>query len=145
MGVGQGSGKDKAEQAAKEAISSPLLETTIAGSMGILVSITASPDIELSDIDTASSMIAKQAHEDATVIWGVAFDSELEDQMKITIIATGFDNKNEKIVMKKRVIGENGETKTVEVIPEDLPEVGESNVPDDDINEIMEMLKKNRD
>ena len=144
MGVGQGSGKDKAEQAAKEAISSPLLETTIAGSMGILVSITASPDIELSDIDTASSMIAKQAHEDATVIWGVAFDSELEDQMKITIIATGFDNKNEKIVMKKRVVGENGETKTVEVIPEDLPEVGESNVPDDDINEIMEMLKKNR-
>ncbi|MBQ2468203.1 MAG: cell division protein FtsZ [Clostridia bacterium] len=147
MGVGQGSGKDKAETAAKQAISSPLLETTIAGSMGILVSITASPDIELSDIDTASSMIAAQAHEDATVIWGVAFDSELEDEMKITIIATGFDNKNEKLVMKKRDDGtlETSVKETpAETAPEEMPEVAESIVSDDDINEIMSMLKKNR-
>ena len=147
MGVGQGSGKDKAETAAKQAISSPLLETTIAGSMGILVSITASPDIELSDIDTASSMIAAQAHEDATVIWGVAFDSELEDEMKITIIATGFDNKNEKLVMKKRDDGtlETSVKETpAETAPEEMPEVAESVVSDDDINEIMSMLKKNR-
>ena len=141
MGIGEGSGKDKAEEAAKSAISSPLLETTIAGSMGILVSITASPDIELNDIDTASSLIASQAHEDATVIWGVAFDPELEDKMKITIIATGFDNSNEKFIPKK---GE-AEKAAEPVKVEEYPEVGESNVSDDEISEIINMLKKSKE
>lgn len=144
MGVGEGSGKDKAETAAMNAISSPLLETTIAGSMGILVSITASPDIELNDIDTASSLIASQAHEDATVIWGVAFDPDLEDKMKITIIATGFDNSCEKFVMKK------GNAEAVakaepEVKKEELPDLAESNVSDDDISEIINMLRKSKE
>ena len=136
MGIGEGAGKDKAETAAKNAISSPLLETTISGAMGILVSITASPDIELADIDTASSLIADQASEDATVIWGVAFDPELEDKMKITIIATGFDNKAEKFEIKKGI---------EEVIKEELPELAESNVSDDDISEIISMLKRSKE
>ncbi|NLK39669.1 MAG: cell division protein FtsZ [Clostridiales bacterium] len=90
MGVGSATGKDKAELAAKEAISSPLLETSIEGAQGILVNITSSPDIGLEDVDLASSMIAEEAHPDANIIWGVAFDPELEDEMRITIIATGF-------------------------------------------------------
>lgn len=95
MGVGAASGKDKAELAAKAAISSPLLETSIEGAKGILISITASPDVGLEDVDQASSMISKEANPDATVIWGVAFDEDLEDEMKITIIATGFEKKDE--------------------------------------------------
>lgn len=93
MGVGAATGKDKAEQAAREAISSPLLETSIKGAMGILISITISPDVVLEDVTLASTMIKNEAHPDANVIWGVAFDYDLEDEMRITIIATGFDKK----------------------------------------------------
>lgn len=145
MGIGEGSGKDKAETAAMNAISSPLLETTIAGSMGILVSITASPDIELNDIDTASSLIASQAHEDATVIWGVAFDPDLEDKMKITIIATGFDNSSEMFDMKKGNAEAAPEKPAEPVKKEELPDIAESNVSDDDISEIINMLRKSKE
>lgn len=147
MGVGEGEGKDKAEVAARNAISSPLLETTISGSMGILVSITASPDIELNDIDTASSMIADQANDEATVIWGVAFDPELEDKMKITIIATGFENSNEKLGLMKRNSAAEAEkvVKVPEQPKEEMPSVAESSVPDDDISEIISMLRKSKE
>lgn len=95
MGVGSATGKDKAELAAKAAISSPLLETTIKGASGVIISITASPDVGLQDVDVASAMISAEARPDANVIWGVAFDPELEDEMKITIVATGFEKKFE--------------------------------------------------
>lgn len=94
MGEGKAEGKDKAEEAAKMAISSPLLETSIKGAMGILVNITASPDIGLDECELASSMITDEAHPDATVIWGATFDNKLEDTMKVTVIATGFDSED---------------------------------------------------
>lgn len=90
MGVGRASGKEKAEAAAKMAISSPLLETSISGAKGVIINITSSPDIGLDEIEVASSMIAEQAHEDANIIWGAAFDETMEDEMSITVIATGF-------------------------------------------------------
>ena len=92
MGVGSANGKDKAEQAAKAAISSPLLESSIAGSHGVLISVTVSPDVGLEDVDVACSMISAEASPDANVIFGVHIDRELEDEMHITIIATGFAN-----------------------------------------------------
>ena len=92
MGVGGAKGTDKAERAAGAAITSPLIETSIHGARGILISITASHDVGLEDVDLASSMISKEAHPDANVIWGLAFDDTLEDEMRITIIATGFEN-----------------------------------------------------
>lgn len=95
MGVGSASGKDKAELAAKAAISSPLLETSIKGARGILISISGSPDIGLEDVDLACNMVYNEAHPDANVIWGCALDPELEDEMRITIIATGFEKKPE--------------------------------------------------
>lgn len=90
MGVGSASGKDKAETAAKMAISSPLLETTIEGAKGLIVNITAAPDIGLDDIEVASSMISDQADKDANIIWGAAFDESMDDEMRVTVIATGF-------------------------------------------------------
>ena len=90
MGMGNASGKDKAENAAKMAIASPLLETSIKGAMGVIISISASPDVGLEDIELASSMISDECNEQANVIWGVAFDPELQDEMRITIISTGF-------------------------------------------------------
>lgn len=95
MGVGSATGKDKAELAAKAAISSPLLETSIKGATGVVISISASPDIGLEDVDLASTMIANECNPDASVIWGVSFDPELEDEMRITLIATGFEKKPE--------------------------------------------------
>ena len=90
MGVGSAKGADKAQVAAMEAISSPLLETSITGATGVLVSITASEDIQLDEIDAASHMIYEEAHPDANIIWGAAFDPSLQDEMRVTIIATGF-------------------------------------------------------
>ena len=91
MGVGRASGREKAEAAALSAISSPLLETTINGAKGVIINITSSPDIDLNDVELAASMITEAAYEDANIIWGAAFDEELNDEMVITVIATGFD------------------------------------------------------
>lgn len=94
MGVGRATGKDKAEEAAAMAISSPLLETSINGAKGVIINITSSPDIGLDEVDIASTMITKAAHADANIIWGAALDEAYKDEMQITVIATGFDNKN---------------------------------------------------
>ena len=95
MGVGAATGKDKAELAARAAVFSPLLESSISGAHGILINITVSPDVGLEEVNQASEMIAAEAHPDASIIWGVAFDPELDDEMKITIIATGFAETDE--------------------------------------------------
>ncbi len=92
MGVGFGKGKEKAEVAARMAISSPLLETSIAGARGLIVSITASPDIGFDETEIASSMIQNEGHPDVNLIWGVRIDESLQDEMKITVVATGFDS-----------------------------------------------------
>ena len=95
MGVGVGTGKDKAEDSARNAISSPLLESSIAGARGVLISVVASSDVSLADVEIASTMISAEAAPDANVIWGVNFDDEMDDSMRVTIIATGFDKKND--------------------------------------------------
>ncbi len=90
MGVGRAQGKDKAEAAANAAISSPLLETTIDGAHGVIINFTSSPDIGLDEVEQAAEIISNAAHPDANVIWGVAFDDTLQDEIVITVIATGF-------------------------------------------------------
>ncbi len=92
MGVGRASGKDKAEIAANMAISSPLLETAINGAKGVIINITSSPDIGLDEIEVASTMIAEQADQEANIIWGAAFDENMDDEMSVTVIATGFSD-----------------------------------------------------
>ena len=92
MGVGVAKGAGKAENAAKAAISSPLLETSIAGARGVIINITSSPDIGLDDVETAASMITQSTHPDANIIWGTAFDERLQDEMSITVVATGFES-----------------------------------------------------
>lgn len=94
MGIGRASGPDKAEKAAREAISSPLLETSINGARGVIIHFLASPNIDLEDINIASSMIRDAAHEDVNFIWGVAYDESMDDNMRITVIATDFDHES---------------------------------------------------
>ncbi len=92
MGVGSATGANKAEEAAQAAISSPLLETSISGARGVIINITSSPDIGLEEVDTAASLITSSAHPDANIIWGAAVDEAMNDEMRITVIATGFEN-----------------------------------------------------
>lgn len=97
MGVGHASGREKAEQAATAAINSPLIETKIDNATGVIISITASTDIGLDEVDQASSLIAKTVHPDATIIWGVQLDETMEDEMRVTVIATGLGDDNNNI------------------------------------------------
>ncbi len=113
MGVGSAKGADKAQVAAMEAISSPLLETSITGATGVLVSITASEDIQLDEIDIASRMIHDEAHPEANIIWGATFDPTLQDEMRVTIIATGFDKETNMHTMAKAEAAE-AETASVD-------------------------------
>ena len=139
MGVGSATGKDKAELAARAAISSPLLETSINGARGILISITVSPDVGLEDVTLASTMIKNEAHPDANVIWGVAFDYDLEDEMRITIIATGFDKKPEELTEGSE---ENDEAS--EIPEENNDGAKDKSTGEDDFDMLFDHLKKIR-
>ena len=134
MGVGEASGESRALEAAKMAIASPLLETSIKGAQGILVNITASPEVELDEIDEASSMITSEAATNANIIWGTNFDDSLEDTVKVTIIATGFD----KIANKNVTV--DPEEVSVETIVQPQKISAE-----DDYSDIIDMINKNRD
>ena len=90
MGVGRASGKEKAAMAANSAISSPLLETTIQGAKGLIISITSSPDISLEEVEDAETIVSSAADADANIIFGVTFDETLDDDLIVTVIATGF-------------------------------------------------------
>jgi cell division protein FtsZ len=97
MGVGHADGKDKAEQAAMMAISSPLLETSIKGARGVLVNVTGSADIGLDEVETCVSLVQQAAHPDANIIFGATFDESLSDELRVTVIATGFDQVSDDI------------------------------------------------
>ncbi len=129
MGVGRAQGKEKAELAAKSAISSPLLETTINGAKGVIISITGSPDVSLEDVDAASSIIHDSADKDANIIFGVVIDQNLDDEIIVTVIATGF-GKDENVVKPtepKAAVTESG-----------------FGTDDDDLTDIFDMFKSRK-
>ncbi len=92
MGVGRAAGKDKAEEAARMAISSPLLETSIEGARGVLINITGSTDIGLEEVEQAATLVQQAVHPDALTIFGATFDESLDDEIRVTVIATGFSD-----------------------------------------------------
>ena len=91
MGVGHAVGKGKAEDAAQMAISSPLMETSINGAHGVLINITGSEDMGLDDVETAANLVQSAAHPDANIIFGASFDNSMDDEIRVIVIATGFD------------------------------------------------------
>ncbi len=97
MGVGKAAGKNKAEEAALMAVQSPLLETSINGAKGIIVNVTGSMELGLDEVDTAANIVNQAAHPDANIIFGANFDDSLEDEIRITVIATDFEREEEKI------------------------------------------------
>jgi cell division protein FtsZ len=97
MGTGIASGDNRAVEAAQKAISSPLLEDiTIAGARGVLVNVTGGPDLTLYEVSEATSLIQEEAHEDANIFFGAVIDETLRDEVRVTVIATGFSKADEK-------------------------------------------------
>ena len=142
MGLGAASGPNKAEEAARMAIASPLLETSINGARGVIVNFLVPPDVDLEDITNASQMIHDAAHPDVNLIWGVAFDEKLEDEIKIVVIATNFDHESGFRIPTPPVDTEVPEDKITEVEPQTEQEP----INDDlDISALIDMLNHDRD
>lgn len=91
IGTGRAAGKDKAAEAARMAISSPLLETSIDMAHGVIVSVIGSDDIGLDEVETAATMVQQAAHPDAHIIFGAFIDDTMDDEIRVVVIATGFD------------------------------------------------------
>lgn len=134
MGVGTASGRDKAEQAAMAAVASPLLETSINGAMGVLINVTGSADLGLDDVETAANIVMEAANPEANIIFGAAFDDSFDDEMRVTVIATGFDDVQKNSPVKSAgmfsVAGEKAKTSAP---AEDIS----------DIDEIFKIFNKN--
>jgi cell division protein FtsZ len=97
MGTGMASGENRSVEAAQRAISSPLLEDiTIEGARGLLINITGGENMTLNEINEATTLIQKEAHEEANVIWGMVVDKAMKEEIRVTVIATGFGKKEEK-------------------------------------------------
>lgn len=101
MGIGMAEGEDRAIEAAKEAIHSPLLETTIQGAKGVLINITAGKSLGLHEANEAANVVHDAVDEEANVIFGAVIDEDIKDLMKVTVIATGFDKNNQKVKSKE--------------------------------------------
>ena len=112
MAVGRGQGDDRARQAAEQAISSRLLDVTIDGARGILFNITGGPDLSLYEVNQAAALIRDTAHPDANLIFGAVIDDKMGDEMRITVIATGFERMTprHKIVPQQSVRGSSSPT-----------------------------------
>ncbi len=130
MAIGHGSGKDKASEAAKSVISSPLLETSISGAKRLLINITMSEDILSQDVDTATKMITDTAADGVEFIFGTAFKEDMQDEMTITVIAAGFEDEEEVIQIDNPLLN---------------IETGISNMNDeDDLDAIFKILDNKR-
>jgi len=147
MGMGTGVGENRAQTAARSAIASPLLEISMEGARGLLLNITGGADLTMSEVDEAAKIIAQSADPDANIIFGATIDESMHDQIKITVIATGFDQTRqtlkEFIVPKTtdidRTNGEDLQDKTQKPEP---PEKTEQKDKDDEIFDIPAFLRQ---
>jgi len=140
MGIGVGSGEKRAMAAIKQAISSPLLDIAIDGAKGVLFNVIGGPDLTMSEIDEAASIIAKTVDPDADIIFGAVIDDRMIDQIKITLVATKFDNQRLNLFkFKKNTLAE--EVRAVEEKPQEQidiateTELSEENLPKDEFND----------
>ena len=129
MGVGRAAGKNKAEDAAKMAISSPLLETSINGAKGVIINVTGAMGLGLEEVETAASLVEEAAHPDANIIFGAVFEEDLEDELTVTVIATGFDEKEEPAPMPTNKPFTNASAKVEESRSEAVQKPAEQTAP----------------
>ncbi len=136
MGIGLGSGEDRAAEAAKAAIDNPLLELSIDGAKGVLFNVTGGPDLAMHEIDEAAQVITSAADPDANVIFGAIIDESMQGEIKITTIATGFDNEAMEAAEKKQEgIGSEREImQDITMKPTDNSNVDSNETNDDELD-----------
>lgn len=142
MGMGIGSGEKRAMVAIKQAISSPLLDISIDGSKGVLFNIVGGPDLSMTEIDEAVSIIAKTVDPDADIIFGAVIDDKMLDQIKITLIATKFDEgrmklfkfrrDNELESKKEETLNEEADSPTIETLTDQAEDLDEEEFLEED-------------
>ena len=115
MGVGTASGREKAEQAALAAVASPLLETSINGATGVLVNVTGSEELTLEDVETAAGIVQEAANPNANIIFGATSSPDFQDEMRVTVIATGFEQREDSYEVKPAAAAVSGAAKTTDV------------------------------
>ena len=139
MGIGRASGENRAEDAAKQAIQSPLLETSIEGARGVIINITGGSDLGLQEINTAAELVQRSVDPEANIIWGSVIDESLGDEIVITVIATGFETEQ-----PLTSIGvENLVSKAWDKKVNSIPSSSESNNSSSDLD-IPSFLRKNK-
>lgn len=140
MGVGIAAGREKAEQAAMTAVSSPLLETSINGATGVLINVTGSSELGLDDVETAANIVMEAANPEANIIFGATFSEEFEDEMRVTVIATGFDDnkKEEKKAERRPFSNLSNDFGARTAAPAEAPVNSDIN----DIDSILDIFKK---
>ena len=138
MGVGRASGENRAEDAAKEAIQRPLLETSIEGARGVIINITGGEDLGLHEVNTAAELVQRSVDPEANIIFGTVTDPSMEDEIQITVIATGFE-KPEPISS----LGVDNISKTWEKKVTSIPSSSEISSSQNDLD-IPSFLRKNR-
>ena len=111
MGVGRASGENRAEDAAKQAIQSPMLETSIEGARGVIINITGGSDVGLHEANTAAELVQRSADPEANIIFGSVTDDSMGDEIQITVIATGFENEDEKVQKATDIVNKAWERK----------------------------------
>ncbi len=104
MGVGEASGEDKAKKAVESAIQSPIIEVDIEGARGVLINIAGGPDLTMAEIEQAAQTVTSRTAPDANIIFGATIDNELKDTIKITVIATGFDESRSRLFQSKKAV-----------------------------------------
>jgi len=131
MGIGTGVGENRAQTAARSAIASPLLEISMDGARGVLFNITGGPDLTMTEVDEAAKIISSAADPDANIIFGATIDDSMHDQIKIAVIATGFDHTRQ--TLKEFVSPIINAPKPKTEIAENAPKVPEpQEIPQDD-------------
>ena len=139
MGVGRAAGENRAEDAAKEAIQSPLLETSIEGAKGVIINITGGDNLGLHEVNTAAELVQRSVDPEANIIFGTVTDETMGDEIQITVIATGFEDKDSPM----QGIGETLGTKKWEQKINSIPANTESGPSQNDLD-IPSFLRKNR-
>ncbi len=143
MGTGRASGENKAEDAAKEAIQSPLLETSIEGARGVIINITGGEDLGLQEVNTAAELIQRSVDPEANIIFGTVIDPDMNDEIKITVIATGFEDKDELKSPILSSLGGSTSQKPWEKKPSSIPSSQDIGSSQNDLD-IPSFLRKNK-
>ena len=146
MGIGRASGESRAEEAAKQAVQSPMLETSIEGARGVIINITGGNNLGLHEVNTAAELVQRSVDPEANIIFGAVIDETLEEDIVITVIATGFEHEEQAKMGNIPVsqIVDNAWKETKKVNPTPITSVGVDAVGGTSDIDIPSFLRKNK-